>query len=469
MNLKITAAVAVALACSASAAFASNVATTQNPQVKLVASGSSAERDAMLALMVNSACQAGTFDVYRISPSANQDFRAYSCTIQADAAFGSAAGKTATVYYRSEGGSAFGFAPIATNTQVMRLAVDNTCSATVTQNFSGVTGPVTIHECPANAGDYQLVGTTLANADTSLSGDLNFTKDTVQLGIGDEEPKMFGPPNFPSSHVFDGFTGNKQTAMNAINGGVQVGFGQVFGVVVNNGAGSPFNGVANISIGKQTLAGIFNGTYRNWNAVPTENGGRVSASSLTIRICRREPGSGTQVAANQYFLGTTQCAPPAAIGSFRSDGTDNDDAVFTNDTDGVIERGATGDLLNCVAAFPGGIGFATYATSGIPAGVTFIGINNNAPTREKAAAGTYDFWYELTYRVNATGDSGALANGLVSKAQISTFAPNTASVFSLPNENNDFAGQGPFSSGTSPIAYGTRSGNSCNTIAPVVP
>ena len=119
MNLKITAAVAAALACSAPA-FASNIATTQAPQVKLVASGSSAERDAMLALMASSACQAGTFDVYRISPSGNQDFRAYSCTLQNDPAFGTAAGKTATVYYRSEGGSAFGPVPIATGVQVMR-------------------------------------------------------------------------------------------------------------------------------------------------------------------------------------------------------------------------------------------------------------------------------------------------------------------------------------------------------------
>ncbi len=482
MNLKITAAVAATLACSAPA-FASNLATTISPQVKLVTSGASAARDSFLVLMANSACQAGTFDMYRIAPTANQDFRAYSCTIVNDAAsFGSAANKTATVYYRSEGGAAWGPVPIATNTQVTRLAVDLNCTTTSTASIAGVAGTFVVHDCVAPAGDFVLVGTNSTDADKSATNNAHFAKDVVQLGVSDEEPKMFGPPNFPSSHVFDTFAGNKQGVLNTLNGSAQVGFGQVFGVVVNTNTGAPGNGVstpvnspfigltgAQISLGKSTLAGIFNGTYRNWADVPTSTGGRVSASSLTIRICRREPGSGTQVAANQYFLGTVQCQP-SPIGGFRTDGADADDAAtaFFQDTDGVIERGATGDLLNCVQGLAGGIGFATYTTSP-PAGTAFIGIDGQTPDRNKAAAGQYGFVFEQTFQINATGDAAALAQGLVTSSQISTSAPNTASVVSLPNENNDFFGQGPFVTTSPPIAYGTRGGNSCSPIAPVTP
>ena len=491
MNLKITAAVVAALACSAPA-FALDIAGTTGATVKLNVAGASAQRDAFLVLMINNVCQAGTFDMYRIAPTTNQDFRAYSCRIVNDAGtYNGAANQTATVYYRSEGGSAFGVAPVATNTQVMRLNVDGSCTATSTASIAGATSNYVIHDCALPANDYQLVGTTLANADISLSSDANLVKDTVQLAVADVEPKMFAGVNFPSSHVFDGFpTANRQAAVNALNGVAQVGFGQVFGIIVNNVAtgaagngvatatASPFNGLGDgfsvatrPNLSKEAIAGIFNGTYVNWNQVPTVTGGHVlSTGSLTIRVCRREPGSGTQVVANQYFLGTTQCAPPVPLGTFRTDNADADDTNFVADTNGVIERGASGDLAACVGGLAGGIGIVS--ANAAPANTSYVTINGAAPSREAAAIGAYDFWFEQTFAVNPALGAGAvadLAQGLITGASTSTSAPNSLSVLSLPNDNNDPFGQGLFVSTKPPISFGTRGGNSCSAIAPLQP
>lgn len=460
MNLKITAAVAAALACSAPA-FSSNLNNTISPAVKLVVSGSSAERDAFLALMKDFVCNTSvdTFDVYEITPTTNKDFRAYSCTIAAG--FGTASGKIATVYYRSEGGSAFGPVPIATNTQVMRLQIDNTCTTTSTKTFTGTTGSVTVHDCVVTTGDYSLA------TDTATGSAANYlTKDTVQLGVADEEPKMFGAPNFPSSTVFPADSdAHRQSLLSGLTG-VQVGFGQVFAVIVNSTASSPFTGLNPPQLGRSTLSAVFNGTYTDWSQVPTLAGGRVAATSVPIKVCRREQGSGTQVAAAQYFLGVKQCT--GSPGNFVVD-TDSPTTPFASDTDGVIERGTTGDLTACVQALPGGIGFiAVPANGNAPSNTAFVAINNQLPSKEKVASGQYDFTYELTYKSIATGDAGALANGLISRAQHSTSAPPVASVVSLPNDFNDPFTQSDFTS-QPVIAFGSRSGNSCSPIAPVLP
>ena len=482
MNFKITAAVAAALACSAPA-FALDLTNTINSTVQLTASGASASRDAFLVMMANTVCQAGTFDMYRASPTVGQDFRAYSCRIVNDAtAFGAAANQTATVFYRSEGGSAFGAVPVATGVQVLRLNVDTSCTATATLSVPGVPVAVAVHDCALPALDYQLA------TDTSASADQNLVKRSVDLSVSDLEPKFFAGANYPSSGVFAGVpAGSRQGLLNALNPAAQVGFGQVFGVLVNNVAtgaagngsaaatASPFNGQTNPVLSREAITGIFNGTYRNWNQVPTVTGGRVSASSLTIRVCRREPGSGTQVSANQYFLGTTQCAPPTPLGSFVTDNGDADDitngaTAYIADTNGVIERGTGGDLNACVGGLAGGIGISV--ANAAPANTTFVAINNSVPSRNSAAVGQYDYWYEQTFTIRPSlgaGQVADLAQGLINESKNSASAPNVASVISLPNENNDPFGQGTFGAAVPPISFGSRNGNSCTSIAPLSP
>src|SRR5690242_5944744 len=109
MNLKLCAAVAAALACSAPA-FALNPTVTAGIAADhtLVAAGASAARDSFLTLLVNDVCTTGSFDMYRAGiadgsrGTTGADFRAYSCTVKAGYAL---EGSNIVVYYRSEGGS----------------------------------------------------------------------------------------------------------------------------------------------------------------------------------------------------------------------------------------------------------------------------------------------------------------------------------------------------------------------------
>ncbi len=462
MNLKITAAVVLALAGTTSA-FASSLNTTiangtAPNTIKLVVSGSSASRDAFLALMKDFACNTATdtFDVYEITPTTNKDFRAYSCTIATG--FGTASGKTATVYYRSEGGSAFGAVPMATNTQVMRLNIDTTCTTVSNKTFVGTTGNVAVHDCviPAASGDYTLA------TDTATGVAANYlVKDTVTFAAGDEEPKMYGAPNFPTSSVFPADSDTHRQQLLSGLTGVQTGFAQVFTVIVNNGTGSPFSGQTAPVLGRSTLAGIFSGAYNDWAQVPSAAGGYVSSASVPIKVCRREQGSGTQVAAAQYFLGVKQCV--GAPGNFVVD-TESATLPFASDTDGVIERATTGDLTACVQALPGAVGFIAVPANGAAPGTTaFVAINGQQPSQTKAATGQYDFVFDLTYKSIATGDAGALASGLISRAQHSASAPPVASVISLPNGFNDPFSQADFTSQPI-IAFGSRNGSSCNPV-----
>ncbi len=127
----ITAAVVAALG-GMNAAHALNVADTVAAPVQLTAAGASAARDSFLAELANSVCVAGTLNAYRATPTALQDFRAYSCTITAGGTVGglftTAAGQNATIYYRAEGGSGWGPSSIATNTTIQSLVVDTRCT-----------------------------------------------------------------------------------------------------------------------------------------------------------------------------------------------------------------------------------------------------------------------------------------------------------------------------------------------------
>src|SRR5688572_5715320 len=126
-NLKICAAVSAAMMMS-SGAFALNQADTAAAPTQLVVAGASAARDNFQAEF-QLLCQAGTTNLYRALPTANQDFRAYSCTLVNAAPVPVALRNTnVTVYYRSEGGSGWGPGSVAKNIPIKRLVVDGTCT-----------------------------------------------------------------------------------------------------------------------------------------------------------------------------------------------------------------------------------------------------------------------------------------------------------------------------------------------------
>ncbi len=439
---KIGAAVAATLA--ASSAFALDQATTNAAgTTKLVAAGSSAARDAFLVIMANEICVAGTFDVYRANPTANQDFRAYSCTLKPSTGAGSipelgnAGGKNVELFYRSEGGSAWGAVSIATSTQVMGLdTTDATCLASASVNF--VVGTTTItaptHSCSVSG--YSIVG------DTVTSGALQLK--TVQLGIGDEEPKMYTGTNFPSSTRFSAVnTPAGQTAIK--NLAKSSGFGQVFGILLST---TGTNTSAITSLTKQDIASIFTANYTDWSQIPG-----LGLPGGPITIVRREPGSGTQVAAGAYFAGVN-------CGSAYTFVTDADPPGGP-DTDGIIEVGATAVMETTVAGTADSIGLNVFK-SPAPTGTKYVQINGATPDRTNVAR-PYDFAFELALsKVTGLADTATLfpnsfANGLIAIAKKASLVPDVASSFAIPSGTNV---PGSTVSGR-PVAFGTRNGNSC--------
>jgi hypothetical protein len=491
MNTKVFLAVAAALAASAPA-FALPVQASLDAPTQLTVSGASAARDAFLVLMKDHLCASG-FTAYRAvdtgGSATGKDFRAYSCHLINDTdLLPGIANTDATVYYRAEGGSAWGPVPIATSTSVYRLKLDSTCTATSTFSYQGSTAAVNFTGTDCVVADY--------NLDTDVSTSPRLQKDTVDLGVSDLEPKMFGGKNFPTSTVFPAATDvARQGQLNTLNGSAEVGFGQVFGVIVNNVAtgkvGSPRNGVyngngtaenamaspfntqVNPALSRSTIAAIFAGTYKNWNQVPKIDGTLVTTSDITIRVCRREPGSGTQVGAAQFFLNTKQCGGTTDFVADVDTANDADKLAdshpLTGDTNGVIERGTSSDLNSCVGGLAGGIGILVAGSA--PSNTTMVALDGIIPSRNGAAVGNYQYTFELTFAKNSAAGANELelATAIVQDAQNQAQAPNVSSVFALPNDFNTPATQTAFVTTKPPIAFATRGGNSCKTPAAVLP
>ena len=463
MSFKIHTAVAAALAAISAPVFALNTTDTANPDITLRFAGASAQQDAFLVLLKQDLCN-GDFDAYRGGSSGeNNNFRAYSCTIKTGLpGISTAAGKKVTVYYRSSGGSAWGPVPVAANVQIRQLQVDSTCTTGASFSYNAATGSVA--QPATNA---FLCGTGTYTLDTDESTDnTRLPLKSVDVALADEEPKMYGYPNFPTSTRFSAVGGGNETTrqslLNAINGNAVTGFAQVFGVVVNT-TGGQFAANSNPSISKIALARIFDGTYTDWSQVPvgSVNGGvagGVGVAPVTgpIVVCRREPGSGTQVAAHEYFLGTPQCKGLAA-GRFVAD-------TAPGTADGVVENGSGSTLNTCVETTPGAIGFASFGSENTSR--TFVAIDGIRPSRYNAAAGAYGFVFETTFTKNPNVTLAAgqteVVNYLISSTQIAANAPNTASVTALP-EFNDALGQGLFVSSKAPVSTMTRGGNTCST------
>ncbi len=448
-------AVAVAIAASQSAS-ALNVADTLAAPTQLVAAGASAARDSFLQVFNSELCQAGTVTVYRATPTSGQDFRAYSCTLIPASAVPNSVGKilgdngiagtNATLYYRSEGGSAWGPLSIAYKsingafTGVKSLVVSAGCSAAANANFTIGNNVYSIptSNCPIS-GTYSLnddVGTVTAG----------LTDRDTQLGVADVEPKLFTVTNFPSTNKF----GAETSALIAANKGLTytTGFGQVFGILLNTTGGST-SLISNLR--STDVTSILSGNYTSWDQVNPAYGANP------ITVVRREPGSGTQVGAGVQFL-RVNCGDSYV---FVTDGSDPDSAPTAAgdaaDTDGVIERGTTSDLEASVGRVANSISFNIYKPSA-PTNTKYISLDGIFPDRAVAGS-TYPYAFEstLTKKPGLTGSANGFATALQSIAKIAGILPDNNSVFAIPSATNTPGG----SSNGRPIAISSRGGNSC--------
>jgi len=439
MRKQLTVAAAVAAALASTGAFALNEAGTAGAQITLIVSGASAQRDAFnneLKKLCNNA-GATDFDTYSAddgNSATSEDFRVYSCTLDSNADNANVPvgiqNQTVAVYYRSEGGSVYGVGPLlSTNptfaTGVKRILVN---TATPCSN-PGVTGS---HTCP-------IVGYSLTS-DSDATSPSRLDTEPTDLGISDVEPKQFTGANWP---VFGtSVLGNAPTPaqLSSLNSSAQATTGTVFGILVSNSG--PTAGLTNIS--REAVSSIFSGVVTDWGSVDDGAGNALAAGPITV--CRREPGSGTQVAASIYFTGTGCSSAPL---TFLADPA-------------AIENSTSTQMNTCVAQ-SGAIGFRNVGSN--PTGAHFVQLDGQDATKKNAALGRYQFNFEATSqkRTGLAGTKLTLANTLISFAQKQA-ALNTAlndSTFALPTFNAPatFAK----ANSTQPVALGLRNKSSCKS------
>ncbi len=485
-NLKIAAAVAACVA-GCSGAFASDLTTTVDvltnfnsaTDVILTVAGASAARNSFglelsplkddgsanpTALCSTSTTASDRFDIYRSNAASGRDFRAYSCrlgTVATSGANTNLNGRRAVIFYRSEGGSAWGVLGLVANqmctsgattpcvggggSTIKRLTVSAANCAATPSSVTGVIGALATltTDCTVTGYDFESDGAAAAGV----------SEATTEFAVADVEPNMFAiPVNYPQSGKFKAFVGGAVTtagstkaALNPINTASVRGFGEIFGVLVSNSVTTP-------NLNTQDLVGLFTGAIGDWGSVPDYTSSNAFNPAGAVKICRREPGSGTQVLSQAAYLGHT-CNPSAP-------------QFLAGNGSTVIENTTGGALNTCMQSTTGTIGISVLGAA--PSGTHFVTINGAPFTRTAAALGTYPYTSELTFTqrpalATSNVNGSRLATILTTRGQSATSMPNNVSTFGIPG----VGGNVPVLpvSATNPIALGTRNKSTCNPAA----
>jgi ABC-type phosphate transport system substrate-binding protein len=397
LNLKIAAAVAVAIGGHSAAQAAPTVAQCAAATAKLYVAGSSAAQPSFATALANDLFDAGGETTISAT---NGNFKAYCGAAKAGNGAGVATGAIATVYYRGEGGSVVGALPIVSGKPVKMLDISPTgCQ---------IAAPVT-------TGTSATVGTT-----DGWGGCV--TTHAVEMGVTDLEPTVFVPPNYPSTYsatIFGSASGAQLATLTSTPL-----FAQVFGIYVNT---SGINGGAvgqPINLTRETVANILAGNYVNWNAVPSASGGMVSSTSQAITIKNREAGSGTRTGATIYFL-NTNCSG---------------NTLNLADPAPLSDSYATGDVLTAAAGAPGAITYASIDNSN--ASLSLASLSGVAPTNLAASSGQYDWWFEATAQLGTITSPGGtgIYNWLIGgELQNVATAPHAADILAIPNQGTNTA------------------------------
>jgi ABC-type phosphate transport system substrate-binding protein len=467
LNPYIAAAVAAAISGSAVAA-----------NYDIYVSGASAQRTFWSKDLQGSICGNGTlttfkyFDSTITSPAPQPDYQAFRCTAQGTGLPGSiTSGDIVTMHYAAELGSVWGVAGTL-NTALTRaqldpgLPINAACTLTTTANT------------------YNCAGLNF-DRKNDTGGGVTMVQHKSDILVYDVEPTLFAQPdNWPSASA--GTLQNDGTGSSADTTVVKLGStpslaslgalaaagahtlnGQVFSVIGKLPAA--WN-VTNLS--KSSLSSIFAGQYTTWSQVPEV--GATDTTGTTITLCRRDHGSGTQVASNVFFEGV-ECGNPGAK-AFASNATWNNIIGSPN----LNEAPTSTDAKTCVTNTSGSIGIASLGTSSAYTTFNIDGLQANA---HNAAAGIYQFAFETWGFDNKAAaanntSAAALASALITDAELqsklNTYLAETATLaagqytsaapqvaYAIPKYNGAPTIAG-LASGVVPIALQDRAGNSCS-------
>ena len=441
-------AAAVAAALGATAAFAAppSLSTAAAPYLSLYAAGSSAAKPAFTASIYSNLCvDPSKTNTLVVTSSPNGNFLAISCT-PPSGTYGSLTlngSQTVTIYYRTEGGSVVGALPIASETAINTLNLNDTANISYT------------------AGSNTAVATVNGTSGTNGVND-SFTgavvQHVVEYGLTDVEPGALTGNNYPSAYSSAAYG----SATTAKMGGLTKNklFQQVFGIFINTNS-SAFTSAfkTSPSLSKETITNLLQGNITDWSKVQDINGNAV-ATTLPVIIANREQGSGSRTSADIYFTGD-ECVASATP---------------------ILEGGAlgdsfaTGDVLTAANSNAGAITYASIDNNGAKANLQIVNINGITPSNLNAATGQYDFWFEATDVPNTGKYLGVnvlstnqknLYKFLESSMQAEGTAPHVVDILAIPGVGGNAASL-PVS-GTangSPTIYinpYTRAGVSCNT------
>lgn len=380
--------------------------------IDLYIAGASAQSAFWKADMQSSFCGGATPSTYKPSITSISN-EAWRCTVATPVASGVtlpsgvSVGDILTVHYNSHFGTISGVAALVRPSTAKRLYVN--------PDSADCSGSGTTYTCTVSSYD-QTTETFTSPSGTALVVSPN-TKPADVVVLDMELKHWAFSQNWQSNTAF-GLSAPTSAEIAAVTTAATVVNGQVFSVIVNNS--NPIAVKGNIS--KESLKAIVTGVYDKWGDVPEVGGG----DATQIKYCRRDAGSGTQVAASVFLTGyecgrssTTivTAASPGALGAGN-----------------VTEETSTGNVRTCVAGTTGAIGIASIGTGTF----TTLSVDGVEPNAHNAANGFYGFAFEdVVYNSSATSGASSAA-----QAVASTFISNARKVAGLSSQIESTATKG---------------------------
>ncbi|MBL8384260.1 MAG: hypothetical protein JNM90_14360 [Burkholderiales bacterium] len=362
------------LALGASQAHALDPATTgAATTVKVFGSGASAQINTITGLF-GTLCD-GTPDVYTFSGNV----KGVSCKVKAGVS--ELAGKNVFLSYNADGGSGNGVYPIA-----KLVGSGGAFTADPAAQRPQIVDPAS---CTGSSPNYTCASATLGNR-------------WSDFGVSDVEPAMFAfdlnkPAAFASTSL-------EQFELDNMDVGSQ--FQVVFGIAATNKLYNDLataQGVSVPSIPRTALSSLLAGNLSDpasglgWQVLFADGvGPDATASSGAVNIGRRVNGSGTQTAANAYFLGYG-CSPTANLVPADASYT-NPGSIVVNEGSGTSNVTAFLNARNTAGEY--GIGLVSKENSNVGQGWTHVAIDGVVPSRDNAKSGKYDYVYEQTMQWN---------------------------------------------------------------------
>jgi len=258
---------------------------------------------------------------------------------------------------------------------------------------------------------------------------------TADIAVSDVEPALFSADNWPSAN-FDAnlrpaalATPPSSTDISNATAAMGVMNGQVFSVIANNLPGTT-NTQTNISLSLTSVRRILQGGYKHWNQVPEF--ATLDTASTPINVCRRDHGSGTELATDLTFAGQA-CAVDGAAAIVAGTTTS-----YPGTAPWVYEAPSSADMKACVDSASGTIGILVNANKDSNFNYAVLLIDGYQPNAHNAAAGLYPYAYENWAGVlaNNPGGGNAAATGMVSRAK--SFSALTTAAFA--NETGSATG-----------------------------